>query len=214
VKTLRVVGVARDLKYRTLDDNTPIAFVYAPLQQQYRPRLTIVARSSQGQRVTSEIRAFLGSINRNLPLLTTQTLEEFTATGLLRQRVAAGLSGTLGVVGVLLAAIGIYGVTSYSVARRTREIGVRVALGAQRSDVITMVLKQGMLMVAIGCGVGVVLAAVSSRMLVAFLFGIQPLDPVAFGAAAALFLLIGLAASYNPAHRAVQINATDALRSE
>jgi len=212
-RPLTVVGVARDAKYRSLGDEARM-FIYVPMQQQYIPRVTIVARSTNGQRLAPEIRALVASMNSNLPIVTAQTLDEFTKFGLVPQRVAASMSGGLGIVGLLLAAMGIYGVTAYMVTSRTREIGIRVALGADRRDVVGMVLRRGMLLVGIGIAAGTLLAAAASRVLGSLLFGLPPADPVTFSAAIALFCMIGLAACYVPARRATEIEPTLALRSE
>jgi putative ABC transport system permease protein len=153
-------------------------------------------------------------MNSNLPIVTSRTLDDKISPGLLQLRVSASVSGTVGVVGVLLAAIGIYGLMAYTVTRRTREIGIRIAMGAQRTDVLRMVLRHGLSLVAIGSTIGLALAAGLSRLLVRLLFGVPPLDPVIFGGAAILFAAIGLAACYVPARRAVRINAIEALRYE
>ena len=212
-RTLTVVGIARDAKYRSLGD-PPRMFVYVPLQQQFVSRTTIVARSTQGQRLAVEIRTLLASMNPNLPILTAQTLEDYTAIGLVPQRVAASVSGSLGIVGLLLAAIGIYGVTAYAVARRTREIGIRMALGAQRRDVVGMVLRQGMTLAAAGVVIGLPLAGAASRLLGSLLFGVPPIDPMTFTSAALLFAIVGLAACYVPARRATRVDAMEALRDD
>src|SRR5881397_2048340 len=128
--------------------------------------------------------------------------------------IAASVSGSLGIVGLLLAAIGIYGVTVFMVTSRTREIGIRVALGAQRGDVVRMVLRQGMMLAFAGMAIGLVLAAGASRLLGSLLFGVSPGDPLAFGGAAVLFCLIGLIACYVPARRATAVDAMEALRYE
>jgi ABC-type antimicrobial peptide transport system permease subunit len=143
-----------------------------------------------------------------------QTFEDYAALTLIPQRVAASVSGSLGVVGLLLAAIGIYGVTAYMVSSRTREIGIRVALGAQRRDVIRMVLQQGMTLALGGVAIGLALAAGASRLLGSLLFGIGPTDPIAFCGAATLFCLIGLLACYVPARRATAVDPMEALRYE
>jgi len=213
MRTLTVVAVARDSKYRSLGED-PRPFVYVPLQQQYMSRTTIAARSTQGQRLAADLRKLLASMNPNLPIVTAQTLEDYASLGLVPQRVAASVSASLGIVGFLLAAIGIYGVTAYMVTSRTREIGIRMALGAQSRDVVRMVLRQGMTLALIGVAIGLTLAAGVSRALGSLLFGVGPADPLAFGGSAAAFCLIGLAACYVPARRATEIEATEALRYE
>jgi hypothetical protein len=214
-KRLLVVGVARDLKNDRSRGDSPLLTVYGPLQQHYTPHATILARTIHGERIVAEIRALVASMNPNLPILGAQTLEDqLTGPVETQLRVAASVSASVGIVGVLLASIGIYGVTAYAVMRRTREIGIRLALGAQRADVVGMVLREGMSLVAIGSVIGLMLAAGASRLLVRLLFGVPPIDPVTFGGAAALFAAIGLAACYVPARRATQIEAMEALRYE
>ncbi len=212
-RPLTIVGVARDSKYRTLGE-APRNFIYVPLRQQYVPRLTVVARSTNGRRLNGELRRLLASMSPNLPIVSSRTLEESAAIALLPQRIAATASGSLGIVGLLLAAIGIYGVTAYLVTTRTREIGIRMALGAARGDVVAMVLRQGMKLVGIGVAIGTLLALGASRLISGLLFGIGPADPVAFAVSAALFCAIGLAACLVPARRATRIEAAEALRAE
>ncbi len=213
-KTLAVVGVARDVKASSLIDGLSRSLVYVPLQQQYTPNITIVARTTRGQRIADEIRTLVGTMNPSLPIVSAQTLEDSTSLGLVPQRVAVSVSGSLGLVGLLLAAIGIYGVTAYAVTRRTREFGIRIALGAQRADIIGMVLGQGLWLTAVGSAIGLALAAGASQALAVFLFGVSPIDPVIFGGAAALFTAIGLAACYGPARRATNVDPLVALRHE
>jgi predicted permease len=212
-RTLVVVGVARDAKSRSLSD-PPAPFLYVALQQQYSPRMTIVARTTDGRRLAGELRKLLASMDPNLPIVASQTLEDYTALGLVPQRVAASVAGSLGLVGLLLASMGIYGVTAYMVARRTREIGIRVALGAQRGDVVRMVLRQGMTLAGVGVLIGLMLAAGASQLLATLLFGIPPIDSVTFIGSTLLFVAIGLAACLVPARRAIRINAMEALRYE
>jgi putative ABC transport system permease protein len=211
---LEVVGVARDLKYRDLGANAQRLVVYTPLQQTYSAKVTLVARTLPAQSALREIRALLASINPNLPIVTTRTLEEMTSLTLAPQRVAASVAGSLGIVGLLLAAIGVYGVTAYDVARRTREVGIRLALGASRGQVVDMVLRQGMSLVFVGSVIGLMLAVGVSRVLVGLLSGISPLDPLTFAGAAVIFAAVGLAACFVPALRAARIEAMEALRYE
>ena len=218
MRTLLVVGVARDVKTSSLVDGQAESYVYVPLQQQDTSRMTanmtIAARTTRGQRIADEIRAVVASMNPTLPIVTSQTLEEAAALGLTPQRVVASIAGSLGSIGVLLAAIGIYGVTAYAVTRRTREFGIRLALGAQRADIVGMVLRQGMRLAVIGAAIGLALSAAASHVLVVVLFGVSPMDPVIFGGATALFIAIGLAACYGPARRATKVDPVVALRYE
>jgi putative ABC transport system permease protein len=213
VRTLIVVAVARDTKYRSLGED-PRPFVYVPIQQQYMARTVIVARSTHGQRLAAELRTLLASMNPNLPVVQSLTLDDYSQIGLLPQRVAVSVSGSLGIVGLLLAAIGIYGVTASMVSSRTREIGIRIALGAQRGSVVGMVLKQGMMLTLTGAAIGLALAAAVSRLLGSLLFGVGASDPITFAGSGLLFVAVGLAACYAPVRRATEIDAMEALRSE
>ena len=211
VRTLTVVGVARDSKYRNLGED-PRPFVYVPIQQQYLPRTVIAARSAHGQRLAGELRALLASMNPNLPIVQSLTFDAYSQLGLLPQRIAASVAGSLGLVGVLLAAIGIYGVTAYMVSSRTREIGIRMALGAERASVVRMVLRQGLMLTMIGAAIGLAVAAAASRLLGSLLFGVGATDPLTFIGSTLLFFVVGAAACYVPARRATAIGAMDALR--
>ena len=213
-KVLLVVGVARDIKYHNLREGSPRSFIYTPLQQNHDAQVTLLARSTQGQRLTSEIRTLINALDPNLPIVSAKTLEDSVSLALVPQRVAAAVSGSLGVVGLLLAAIGIYGVMAYAVTRRTREIGIRIALGATRADVVRLVLRHGLTLALAGAAIGVTLAAFASRLMVSVLFGVPPFDPVIFAGAVLLFAAIGLAACYIPARRATRIDAMEALRYE
>jgi predicted permease len=214
MRTLLVVGVARDIQSSSVIDGLARALVYVPFQQQYLSSMTIVARTTRGQRIADELRALLASMNPNLPIVTAQTLDDSVALGLAPQRVAASVAGSLGLVGLMLTGIGIYGVMAYAVTRRTREIGIRIALGAQRADVIRMILREGLSLTVIGSAIGVIVAAAMSRVLAGFLFGIPPVDPITFGGTTVLFAAIGLAACYAPVLRATHIDPKQALRYE
>jgi predicted permease len=213
-RTMRVIGIAHDARTSSLIDGLSRSLVYVPLQQQYTPFLTIVARTTSGQRMAEEVRKEVGALNPRLPIVSSQTMEEWLALGLVPQRVVASVAGSLGMVGLLIAAIGIYGVTAYVVTTRTREMGIRIALGATRLDVIGLIMRQGMSLTIVGTASGLMLSAVSSRLLRGFLFDVQPIDPLAFIAATTLFVVIGSAACYLPARRATSIEAVEALRHD
>jgi putative ABC transport system permease protein len=212
---LLVIGIVRDVGVDSGFRGQSPLVAYAPLAQRYTPEVTILARITGGQHIANDLRAVVASMNHNLPIITSQTLENAQAGPVETQlRVAAFVSGTVGTIGLLLAAIGIYGLTAYTVTRRTREIGVRIALGAGRRDVVMMVLGHGLSLVAIGSLIGLTVATGASRLLRSLLFGVQALDPLTFGASALLFAAIGLIACVVPARRAVRINPIDALRYE
>jgi ABC-type antimicrobial peptide transport system permease subunit len=214
---LLVVGVARDIKTSSLVDGLAEPFVYIPFQQRYterRANLTIAARGTRGQRLTEELRTLVRTMDPNLPIVTAQTLEDSTALGFVTQRIVASISGSLGGVGLLLAAIGIYGVTAYTVARRSREIGIRIALGARQRDIVAMVLGQGLWIAGIGSVIGLGLAALAGQALAGYLFGIPPIDPPTFIGALVLLVSIAVVASYIPARRAMRVDPLMALRHE
>ena len=214
MRTLLVVGVAREIQSSSLIDGLAGAMVHVPFQQHYLPNITIVARTTHGQRIADELRPLLASMNPNLPIMTAETLDDSVALGMAPQRVAASVAGSLGIVALILTGIGIYGVTAYAVTRRTREIGIRIALGAQTADVIGMVLREGLALTLIGSAIGVVVAAAMSHVLAGFLFGIPPVDPITFAGMTVLFAAIALAACYVPVRRATHIDPTQALRYE
>jgi putative ABC transport system permease protein len=141
-------------------------------------------------------------------------MEQVVASTISRPRLYATLLGIFSIVGLGLAVIGIYGVMSYSVAQRTREIGIRVALGAKQPQVIALVLGQSALLTAVGIVLGLSGAAMLSRYLEGLLFGVTPLDPVTFAAAAVLFTLVALVAAYGPTRRATGVDPLVALRAE
>ena len=155
-------------------------------------------------------------MNPSLPIMTSQTLTEQIMSGpiVTQLRLAASISASVGFIGLLLAAVGVYGLTAYSVTCRTREIGIRLALGAQRAEVVRLILRQGLLLIAIGSAIGLTLAAAGGRLVTRLLFGLAPIDPVTFGGAALLFGLVGMAACYVPVRRATLIDPTEALRYE
>jgi len=208
-----IVGVTGNARLVWLTGNVE-PYIYMPFAQRYVPRASILVRTADDRSAISEVRTLLRTLNPNLPITEAMRLSELTALGLIPQRMAASVAGTLGIVGLLLCAIGIYGVTSYSVAQRTREIGIRVALGADRRSVLRLILRQGLVLAALGTAIGVVIAAVGSTFLESLLYGVRGLDPLTFGSACVLFALVALVASYLPARRATRVDPIVALRAE
>jgi predicted permease len=211
-KTLTIVGVVPDTQLITLGDKVQ-PYVYVPLAQQYVSRQSLLVKSLSGAAIPA-VRAVLREMNPNVPVTTAMPLAQITALTLTPQRMAGAVAASLGVVVLLLAAIGLYGVTSYSVSERTRELSIRMALGADRATVLRLVIRQGLVLTAIGVAIGLAVGAAGAQVLRSLLFGISTLDPAAFGGAAFLFAMVALAASYLPARRATQVDPMDALRVE
>jgi putative ABC transport system permease protein len=163
--------------------------------------------------IVPSVRAILQQMDAQASLYYVAPMEQVVASTISRPRLYATLLGIFSAVGLGLAVIGIYGVMSYSVAQRTREIGIRVALGAGRGQVIALVLGQSAVLTAVGVVLGLSGAAMLSRYLEGLLFGVRPLDPLTFVAAAALFVLVALVAAYGPARRATGVDPLVALRA-
>ncbi|HWK12033.1 MAG TPA: ABC transporter permease [Vicinamibacterales bacterium] len=210
--TYTVVGLAADA--HVVDLTGPVdPYVYVPFAQEYHPRVSLIVKTT-GVSAIPQVRALVHQMQPALPVTSAMPLSDVTAIGLVPQRLAATLAGALGLVGLLLAAIGIYGVTSYAVSRRTKEIGVRIALGADRRAVLRLVLRQGIVLAGAGVAIGLALGAVASQLLRSLLLGVSAVDPVTFVGAAALFAAVALAATYVPARRAARVDPMVALRAE
>jgi predicted permease len=214
-RVVTVIGVARDAKYRSLGE-PPRNFIYVPLAQRYMGRTNLLVRTAPGATasVAAPARRLMQDVDPRLPILRQQTMEEQTATSLFPQRVALYVSGGLGTVALLLALLGIYGVTAFSVSQRTREIGVRMALGAQRSHVLGLALRQGVVLAGVGVLLGSLAALGATRLLATLLYGVAPTDAIAFGGAALALAVAAVAASWVPARRAAGVDPIIALRSE
>jgi len=211
-EAIEVVGVVRDSKYVTVGE-PPRPFLYRPLAQAYTPRITMLVRATGApMSVLSTIRREVRSLDAGLPVFNVVTLAEATSTSLLPARIAGVLLSALGVVALFLAALGIYAVLSYLVRARTREIGIRVAIGASPRVVATMVVRQAMIWTVLGAAFGVSLARASTRFLRGFLYGISPSDPLTFGGVTLLLVLIACAAAAVPAVRASRLDPLAALR--
>jgi predicted permease len=212
---LRVVGVVGDLNFGTQGDS-PSLTIYVPFQQKYLAQITILARrTTEGHSLAQDLRSAVASVDPNLPVLTTEPLERQNNGPVQTQlRVAATVAGSVGVIGLFLAGVGIYGVTAYAVTQRTREIGIRLSLGASSREVVGLVLRQGMRLVVIGSVIGLALGLGAGKLLSGRRFGIPQADPVVLAGAALLFAVVGLIACYVPVRRAASIRAIEALRYE
>jgi predicted permease len=213
---IQVVGMTRTGKYLFLYES-PQSFVYFPIAQRYYSSTTLMVQSENDpQQLTGAVREQIRQVDPGLPVFGTMTMEAHVKYGkpLLPARLGAMLVGAFGVLGLVLASVGVYGVVAYSVSQRTHEIGIRTALGAQRSNVLGMVLKQGMTMASIGTGIGVVLAFLLFRGLHSVLYGVKSTDLATLAAVSALLLAVVFAASYVPAVRATRVDPVVALREQ
>ena len=209
-----VIGVAADGKYNSLGEEAKAAF-YRPLLRDYNTNATLVARTvGDSKAVLASLRGELQRLDPTLPLYNVQTLTDHMSVPLFPFRMAATVLGSFGVLAIVLAGIGIYGVMSYVVAGRTREIGVRIALGAARRDVLLLIIRQGMTLAVIGLGIGFLIAFGVAQLLAKLLFGVSPVDPLTFAGVSALLALVAVLACYIPARRATKVDPLVALRYE
>lgn len=207
-----IVGIARDAKYASLAEETP-AFAYFSMAQSWIPNEVVLVRAAgANESVTTSMQEAVRAIDPALPRPVVTSLREANSIVLLPQRIAAIVTGALGAVGLLLATVGLYGIIAYSVSGRTREIGVRMALGAHRADVVRLVLREGMQLAGVGVAIGIALAAAATRLLASLLFDVSPLDAVTFGVMTFLLIGVALLASYLPARRAARADPMRALR--
>jgi predicted permease len=212
---IQVVGVTHTGKLYLYE--TPQLYVYFPMAQRYSSGATLFVHSvGDPGELTPSVREQISQLDASLPVFGITTMDAHVHYGkpLLPARLGAMLVGAFGLLGLVLASVGVYGVISYSVSQRTQEIGIRTALGAQRSNVLGMVLKQGMTMALIGTAVGIVLAFLLFRGLHSVLYGVESTDLVTMAAVSALLLSVAFLASYVPALRATKVDPVIALRNE
>ena len=209
-----VVGIARDSKYATVGED-PKPFMYRPMAQDYTPAGTVMVKTrGNAADALPLVRAAVADIDPNMALFSVMTLDSATSISLLPVKVAATVAGTLGVLALILGAIGLYGVMSYLVRQRTREIGIRMALGAERGTVVGLVTGHGMRWTGIGLVLGLAASFAVAKLIGGFLYGVGPADPTAFVGIALLLIGTAYVACYIPARRASRIDPLVALREE
>jgi predicted permease len=209
-----IVGVVRNAKYVFVGED-PQSMAYTALEQDYSSAVAVLVRSAgKPDALKGTIEREVRSLDPDIALNNIQTAGDLLSASLTGPRVAAILLSVFGTVALALAGVGIYGVMSYSVNLRAQEIGIRMALGAERKSVLWMVLRQGMTIVAIGLAGGLAFAAGISRLLSGLLYGVGPVDTQAFGGTAAVLLLIALIANYVPARRATVVDPVSVMRYE
>lgn len=209
-----IVGVVRDSKYRSLGEE-PSPYIFLPFLQNPQPVMTLHVRTG-GDRdgTTVAIRREVQALDQNLPPFNVMSLVENINISLFPARFGALLLGGFGVLALVLASVGIYGVMSYGVSERTHEMGIRMALGARGNDVLRLVIAQGMRPAVIGVVVGAGLAWLSTRVVASYLYGVSATDPLTFGGVALLLIGVAFLACYLPARRATKVDPLVALRYE
>ena len=209
-----VVGVARDVNWRSLAE-TPRLLVYVPYTQYPSSFATFVARTSADAEQTARALETAGhEVDAELSIWETKTMAQHLSAELRFPQLGAILLSVFAMLALLLAAIGLYGVVSYAVASRTREVGIRMALGATTQAITRLLAGSGVKLVLAGCALGVTLSFLMMRLISSLLFGVEPTDAMAFIGAPVVLLVIALAASYLPARRASRASPVTALRAE
>jgi predicted permease len=209
----QIVGVVEDAKINSVHE-TPEPYMYFPFAQMPSEEGTLIVEAeSSPKALTARILSEVQRVDRNVPF-SVRTVDYLMKQAFWADQIAAGFVGALGLLGIFLGAVGLYGVVAYVVNRRSREIGIRMALGAERGQVLRLVLGQGLALAAIGAGIGLVASFVAMRFLSTMLYGVRPTDPITFAGSSAVVILVALAASWIPARRAASIDPMQALRTE
>jgi predicted permease len=216
-KHVTIVGIVNDAKFANIQDKPP-ATMYVAYQQHliYRAgEINFAVRTTgNAAALTSDIRKTVANIDHNLPVFGVVTQQDQIESSLSQQEIFAKLSGFFGFVALLLVCIGLYGVMAFSVVQRTREIGLRMALGANPFKVMRMILRESIVVVTLGIALGLIAALAGARVLTSFLFGLKPHDPVTIGIAVLLMILAAGLAAFLPARRAMRVDPMIALRHE
>jgi putative ABC transport system permease protein len=209
----QIVGVVGDVRHFGLAQDAEPE-VYLPYRQDPAPLVSLMVRTAPGLQVGAALKSAVWSIDPDQPVLAVLPLEQLAAESVTLRRVSAILLGALSAVALFLAALGIYGVMAHSVAQRTHEIGVRMAVGARARDVVGLVLREGGRMAALGGALGLLAALALTRLLESLLFGVSPTDPASFAAVIAFLFACALLGCWLPARRAARVDPVIALRYE
>ena len=211
---LQIVGIAKDVKNRTLNEALQ-PFLYVPFLQDYRSNMILVARTViEPKTMFHAVRAETAALDPKIPMFDAKTFEEHIGLSLFLQRMAATILSIFGLLALSLTAVGVYGVMAYAVSQRTRELGIRISIGASRSDVLKLILGQGLTLSVVGLIGGLVTALVVTRFSAHLLYGVSSADPVTFTVIALLLLGVAVVSGYFPARRATRIDPVVALRME
>jgi len=211
-----IVGVARNSKYHRVTEN-PQPYFYIPVRQIFQPEygLTFHVRTSGSiSEAIVSLRREATAIDPTITIFDAEPMTEYISASLFGAKITADLLSLLSSIGLVLAAMGLYGVMAYSVAQRTREFGVRIAIGARQIDILMLILSESGRLALFGTVLGLILAALSTRVVTSQIYGVSPLDPLTFAGVGLALLIVAFFASYIPAYRAAKIDPMVALRYE
>jgi predicted permease len=212
--TFEIIGVVKDVKYFGIRAATE-SMIYLPNWRLGAESRTLCVRTAANpERLTTAIRREAGALDPTIPVIQTLTLAQQYDNNISQERIVTTLCGFFGVLALLLAAIGLYGVMAQSVSRRVREIGIRMALGAQRGEILRLILRETALVIAIGALIGLPAAIAATRLVASFLYGLTPQDPLSIAASTVVLIAITALAGYVPARRATKVDPMVALRYE
>jgi len=209
-----VIGVARNSRHHRLNE-APEPILYLPFAQHYRQDAVLLVRvSGNPQAFASSVQGAVHALNPDLPVFNVTTLKQSITIATAGERIAGTFVGSFGLLALVLAAVGIYGVVAYTTRQRTHEIGIRLALGAQRQTVFGMVLREGLQLTLIGLAIGLAVSLALTRFLRGVLFGVAENDLVTFACVGLVLAVVALVSCYIPAWRAARLRPMQALRTE
>jgi len=209
-----IVGVIKQVTVQAGETEKPTE-LYVPLEQNAWYSTAIAIRAGGAPMALADpVRAAIARLDRDLPLARMRTMDDVAAESVMRPRFRAGLAGTFAGLALVLAAVGVFGVLMFSVRERTRELGVRMALGARTADILSLVVGSGARMAVVGVAIGLMMSAALTRWLTSLLYGVTPLDPLAFAGASAILVMTALLACVTPALLALRTDLAVTLRQE
>ena len=214
IQESEIIGVVKDMRYDGLREDVPPALYVSGLQSSIRRRTVVVRTMGDPSALVGPMRSTLAELNPTVALTRVQAMSDVVADARSRDRFSTLLLGAFGAIALFLAAIGVYGVLAYAVEQRTGEVGIRMALGADRSNVRSLILSEGVKLIGVGLGIGLLATFALSGTLASLLYGVEPRDPAVYGVVLAVLAVVGLAASFIPAVRATKVDPLTAMRAE